>query len=114
VKLYWFSTQPQLYLGNLVHVFGTHVSAQDPTATSQHEGKFLSLFPERDKSVLVAMEEETEDNRHLYRIPLGMQDHAITGISSLTDFIKGKYTEHGSRILVCVMKIDQVKEGKKL
>lgn len=112
VKHYYVTAlQEHLYLGTLVNIHATHVSPQDPDGSSaKYDGYFISIFPERDATVLVVcLDQGIESNRNLCRIPLGYYPGLkyLRGIKSLSELMAASELKEGQvfRTVVAVKSV---------
>ena len=102
---------PQVRLGSLVSVWTPHISANDPKTPSQHEGLYVSIFPEKDNSCHIEVHLE-EDNSMLCRNPLTIGEASSRKLMTLENLADGGHELHNCRVLVCVKSIGQRKRRK--
>ena len=100
-----------LRLGSLVSVWTIHVSHHDPKSPSSHAGLYVSVFPERDNSAYVEVEDEQSPNA-IFKTPLGYSGQILSEMMTLKTFTDGGYDILDCKILVCVKSIGQRKRRK--
>ena len=91
-------------LGVFVKVWTPHVSVNDPKASSQHDGLYVSVFPERDNSCHFELAEEAKDTVICKR-PLGYNGKTIPELMTLETFTGGGHEIRDCKILVCVKSV---------
>ena len=110
--MFYVEAIPPVRLGLLISVWTPHVSANDPKASSQHEGLYVSIFPERDNSCHLEIDEEgTENGSIICKTPLGYNGRTLPELMALKSFIEGGHDVLDCKILVCVKSIGHRKRG---
>lgn len=106
MKLWYAMVDYDLHLGLLVSVYTPHVSnAESSSLTVQDASLFTSVFPERDNSCYL-MVQERSDEGVMCKTPLGYRDgKQLDGLMALRSFLEGGHELAQAKILVCVKSI---------
>lgn len=106
VKLWYAAVDYNLRLGLLVSIWTPHLSNAESSSLTVQDGSLVtSIFPERDNSCYLMVQEQSDEGV-MCKTPLGYRDgKQLDRLMALKNFIEGGHELTDATILVCVKSI---------